>query len=167
MKIRSNYVSNSSSSSFICGVCNRQESGYDASPSDFGFVYCVNDHCFCEEHQLLFIPDSKWLKNYFNLFSWKEGNIINKFLKHEFTNEDEFKNYEDYKEIMDIYHECKMNNGVPEEECPICSLNVILDEDMSNYLMKKHHHKYKELADEIKNKFNSYKEFKKYLSLEE
>ena len=52
MKTRSQFVSNSSSSSFICEICNHTESGWDASVEDIGFVRCENDHTFCEEHLL-------------------------------------------------------------------------------------------------------------------
>lgn len=52
MKIRSGFVSNSSSSSFMCDVCGRTESGWDACLRDFGMVECVNGHEFCEEHLL-------------------------------------------------------------------------------------------------------------------
>jgi len=52
LKKRSQFVSNSSSSSFICEICNHTESGWDASVEDIGFVRCENDHTFCEEHLL-------------------------------------------------------------------------------------------------------------------
>ena len=50
MKIRKGFVSNSSSSSFICLVCGTVESGMDASPSDFGMSECVHGHTFCNGH---------------------------------------------------------------------------------------------------------------------
>jgi hypothetical protein len=52
MKIRKGFVSNSSSSSFICEICAHTETGYDQSPTELGFVQCVNEHIFCEEHLL-------------------------------------------------------------------------------------------------------------------
>jgi hypothetical protein len=52
MKIRTGFVSNSSSSSFVCEICSHSETGYDASPDDLGFAVCVNEHIFCEEHLL-------------------------------------------------------------------------------------------------------------------
>jgi len=44
MKIRNGFVSNSSSSSFTCDVCGMSESGWDASPTDFGWITCVHEH---------------------------------------------------------------------------------------------------------------------------
>jgi len=49
MKIRSGFVSNSSSSSFVCDICGATESGWDASPEDCGFFGCVNGHIICQE----------------------------------------------------------------------------------------------------------------------
>lgn len=48
MKVRKGFVSNSSSSSFICEVCENVESGYDASPSDVGMCECENGHTLCQ-----------------------------------------------------------------------------------------------------------------------
>lgn len=51
MKIRNGFVSNSSSSSFICEICNRTEIGWDSnSVTDYDMVRCVNDHTFCASH---------------------------------------------------------------------------------------------------------------------
>ena len=50
MKIRKGFVSNSSSSSFICEVCGDSTEGFIC---DFGAenkVMCVNGHIFCKTH---------------------------------------------------------------------------------------------------------------------
>jgi hypothetical protein len=52
MKIRSGFVSNSSSSSFICQVCGRKETGFDACIEDFNMVECKEGHILCNEHIL-------------------------------------------------------------------------------------------------------------------
>ena len=46
MKVRRGFVSNSSSSSFVCVITGNVESGYDASLSDCGFVECAKGHVF-------------------------------------------------------------------------------------------------------------------------
>lgn len=50
MRVRTRMVSNSSSSSFCCQVCGTTESGWDASPKDFGMVECQAGHIICESH---------------------------------------------------------------------------------------------------------------------
>lgn len=46
MKVRKGFVSNSSSSSFICDLTGNTEGGWDASLSDVEMVECTNNHTF-------------------------------------------------------------------------------------------------------------------------
>ena len=50
MKIRLGFVSNSSSSSYICEVCGETQSGMDMCLSDADMYQCVNEHTFCTNH---------------------------------------------------------------------------------------------------------------------
>ena len=50
MKTRAGFVSNSSSSSFICQVCGDVESGYDWSEADAGMRHCQKGHSFHLAH---------------------------------------------------------------------------------------------------------------------
>jgi len=52
MKVRQGFVSNSSSSSFICDLCGRQESGWDMGLSEAELVECQNGHTICESEML-------------------------------------------------------------------------------------------------------------------
>ena len=52
MKIRLKFVSNSSSSSFMCEVCGRTEGEFELSYEDAEMVSCTNGHCVCKEHLL-------------------------------------------------------------------------------------------------------------------
>ena len=52
MKIRNGFVSNSSSSSFVCAVCGREESGMDMSLTDCEMSECVNGHIICNDELL-------------------------------------------------------------------------------------------------------------------
>lgn len=56
-KIRQGFVSNSSSSSFICDVCGRSESGWDISPGEAEMYNCENDHTFCLDEIVKPIPE--------------------------------------------------------------------------------------------------------------
>ena len=48
MKLRSGFVSNSSSSSFVCDFCGRAEGGYDVGLADFEMSECKAGHTFCD-----------------------------------------------------------------------------------------------------------------------
>ena len=48
MKTRSGFVSNSSSSSFICDVCGRVESGMDMGLEEAEMYECFHGHTFCD-----------------------------------------------------------------------------------------------------------------------
>ncbi len=51
MKIRTGFVSNSSSTSFECQICGHTEVGHDSCGiEDFGFNRCINGHTICEDH---------------------------------------------------------------------------------------------------------------------
>lgn len=52
MKIRSGFVSNSSTSSFVCGICGESYEGWDAYPTDpaYNCSVCPNGHIMCNEH---------------------------------------------------------------------------------------------------------------------
>ena len=49
MKIRSGFVSNSSTTSFICSVCGEVETGQDACAEDFGMSECDRGHIWHNE----------------------------------------------------------------------------------------------------------------------
>lgn len=63
MKFRKDFVTNSSSSSYVCEICGRTESGWDMGLSEADMMECVNGHIFCCD-EALEKPSKKkkWLK---------------------------------------------------------------------------------------------------------
>lgn len=49
MKYRNTFVTNSSSSSYVCMVCGDEFSGWDMSLYDAEMIECENGHVVCEE----------------------------------------------------------------------------------------------------------------------
>jgi hypothetical protein len=155
MKIRSNYVSNSSSSSFICDVCGRAESGYDLDLSDIEmYEYeCGHTTCWCEINKNFTLK--QWLeyakKHHLDFI----GNI-----------EEDIKTYgEDYtpheemqSEYMDLLYEEEGFYEVPKFMCPICNLNHLDSNSKYEYLLHKFNLKDEDVINEIKSKFNALNE---------
>lgn len=52
MKYRKDFVTNSSSSSYVCEICGRTESGFDICLSEVDMMECVNGHTFCCDEAL-------------------------------------------------------------------------------------------------------------------
>ena len=135
MKVRNGFVSNSSSSSFVCDVCGAIESGYDASLEDFDMQECVNGHEFhtdCMEDTPNFNEADiktryeylkywkkesakKWRKNGHEDFAKEEEEYIEQ-LSEDFANLDEDDFIDKYDD--DISNEI-LEHGVPEEFCTI------------------------------------------------
>lgn len=138
MKVRNGFVSNSSSSSFVCNICGETEGGYDCSLDEVGMAECEHGHIFHKSHaDKDFFEDStreekyKALKKYFS--KYYNGYGVNK-LEKDYNNVDmddeEFA--EKYNaDLADVVCDC----GVPEEYCPVCAKikEYEKDEDWKKY----------------------------------
>lgn len=60
MRLRNGFVSNSSSSSFICAVCSQEASGWDLGLEGAGMFQCVNGHTVCVDHAKKDLPDDTY-----------------------------------------------------------------------------------------------------------
>jgi hypothetical protein len=171
MKIRKGFVSNSSSSSFICDVCGRNESGWDMCLDEAEMYECKNDHIFCESDV---IGDP---------FDFHEDEVIKKLKKEIKQNKECAKEYPESswavkrvkhqeellknEDVDGIIDELGLNErgGVNEKHCPICQMSELSDSDALKYFMKINKTNKKKLLTEIKKKFKSdYDKFKEFIS---
>ena len=171
MKIRYGYVSNSSSSSFVCSVCGYVDGGYDYDPlEDFGVMFCEYGHCFCVTHMT---PE---MQAVFSEKSEVSVDLIKRILeskmkhtKSQYTKEDLSELLEDEKWLkdaaedpsllcdLDLVYEC------PPVVCPICSFKEFEANNALEFLMKKHGYTAQSLLEEISGQFSSYSEFLSFL----
>ncbi len=57
MKTRHGFVSNSSTSTFVCLLCGTAESGMDVGASELGFQECEHFHTFCKSEARITIDE--------------------------------------------------------------------------------------------------------------
>lgn len=131
MKYRKSFVTNSSSSSFVCDICGRVEIVWDTGLSDVGMYQCVNGHTFCKDEALEIskedlievIVEDKW----------------NKSSKEEL----EKMELEELMEYFDV-------GDVPECFCPICNFIEYSQSDLARYLLKEYDIPRNEVFEEVK-----------------
>ena len=153
MKFRVDYVTNSSSSSYVCEICGRTESGWDLSLRDCEMMECVNGHVFCYGESLDMPPKQEMIKaimeNEWNKKYWYDyrGDRTEKIYT-----EDELLEMEDDTVFCDFFNEDGYYN-VPECMCPICQFIEYSEYDLSTYLLKEYGISRDEVFEEVK-KFN-------------
>ena len=155
MKKRKGFVSNSSSSSFVCEVCGSEESGMDMCLDDAGMAECKNGHIVCQEHMIDRV-DKMTLEELRTIYSTFED-----------ITDDEDVSDADLKEVVkeklfegdDGYYE------VPIIACPVCNFNVLIDDDYINYIQMKLGVTRHGVLNEIRDKYKSYDEFREAIKV--
>lgn len=174
MKYRKTFVSNSSTSSYVCCVCGNEEVGYDGNYDDIP-LYCVNWHTFhtsCLPFDDSDNDDAKLRE----VCIWMLEDALNDTdIDPEFEAELDGLLQFVYKdpEGADFVTLYKEHSGgyerLPEIVCPICSFNQYHEYQLLKYMLKE---KYptKKIGDAIsmalrnlKHQFRTYKEFLKYI----
>lgn len=136
MKYRKDFVTNSSSSSFVCEICGRTESGWDLGLSEAEMVECVNGHIFCND-EMLPIPDKATL-----LKMIMDGGLNEGCWDSEIGDERDYTMEELENMTADDLFEkfCSESSyyDIPECVCPICQFIEYSENDLSKYLEKEY-----------------------------
>lgn len=149
MKIRNGFVSNSSSSSFTCSICEREESGYDLCLSDIGMGECSHGHYFCKGHMNdLSLEDKRDI-----LIKYRDevDDIIMKGVEGRDGNLIVMA-FDKLMSEIDGWYEC------PDDICPCCTLKSVDRSTVYAYALYLLGKTRKDLEQDIRSKFSTRKE---------
>jgi len=168
MKIRTGFVSNSSSTSFTCDVCGEDVSGWDLCISDSGMCQCQNGHTFCEEHQRSGVEELTIDQKREILVNNAQSAKLNDYWTVDKRDEEvQRMRGLDEDEVEETYEDFKSDVGVDPRYCPICQFIEPEQGDMLKFALSELGIDQSELIKRVKDKFETYTEFKKFLTAKE
>ena len=150
VKLREGFVSNSSSSSFICDVCGDIHDDYDRGDS----YTCERGHTFCPESIRKLTKKErkeliKYLKDSYEITEYDE------FIKDDMTEFDD-------DEIIALCYEGGFE--IPSVFCKVCMLELPTTWDKYLYTLRLLGKTDVDIMNEIKEKFKTIDEFEEYLN---
>ena len=173
MKIRTGFVSNSSSSSFLCDFCGNDVSGWDMGLSEAEMFQCVNHHTVClshltdEEKDLVEHPFKTKEEFIQALVTFKEENSESTYWSERVNNLLAEITDENWEDLVQEDFMCNFtdgsNYGVPASVCPLCNFKDIMSDDLSKYLMVVLGQTKEQVLETIKRRSKTYKEFKTFI----
>jgi hypothetical protein len=171
-KFRLSFVTNSSSSSFICSVCGTVEAGMDMSMSEAGMYECVNGHTFCEDHIMGEINKLEVCEELIKsrIEDYKTSSYYKNNLREQAEDiaaeEEILVSLKEMDEdgLDDLMSDYEFRYNTPKKFCPICNLSSIPDDIFIQYLLKKFESNESAVKDEIVKRFGTIDDLKVYVS---
>jgi len=138
MKIRTGFVSNSSSSSFTCCISGEDYSGWDACLCDADMIECRNGHTMLTKYAKEFAKEKIKTKEDFLKYTDERDND---YYKDEIEDmiEDGEKWGGWHLQLLSYYQ--LVDDGEydwPTDLCPVCQRTHILENDFLAYVIKKY-----------------------------
>lgn len=174
MKIRTGFVSNSSSSSYVCEICG------DVGEDD-DIVTCEREHTFCiyHLHHSLFSKEivSAYVARSESLSEHDKQELIRLIravdpstfnqLRGSLYSESSNPALHQIDVLLDDIdynvERWEIRENLPPEYCPICNLEVITDSDLINYFTASTRMSRNDVIAAVKRRFNNYETFNNYL----
>lgn len=159
MKTRRGFVSNSSSSSFVCDVCGEDASGMDMGLSGAEMFECVVGHVVCDSHAVDTQAD-------FDDLSFEEKRKYCLARADGESTKETIKNAEHEEELDDVYSDeiqCEERYDTPAENCPCCTLSKPTDLQVIEFLLSEVKSTREKVVEQMQKRFKNYAEMEKEL----
>lgn len=175
MKIRTGFVSNSSSSSYICEICG------SVMEDDDNMVTCERQHTFCIYHlkHALFSKEivSAYVARSESLSEYDKQELIRLIravdpltfskLRGSLYSESDNPTLHQIDVLLDdldyTVEMWEIRESLPPECCPICNLEVITDSDLINYFTASTRMSRNDVIAAVRRRFKDYETFNNYL----
>lgn len=157
MKTRNGFVSNSSSSSFVCDVCGEGWSGRNGDYGDIQELRCENNHSFCSE-----CVDDLTVSNYQEQIARDCKDSPEDLLA--ISKDVEAFIAKEFGDLSSYLLERHLNYDIPETFCPCCSEFNIPVYQLLKYLYKKYNTTKEEIQAECQKEFYEFKDFVRHIN---